>query len=86
MTEVRGKYKANVVEFPSVDMTVQIQREKIRIINTKERTRTPEDTLKMFSEVARLNIIYLSQEDRPDPAPVIESLVDMAARIDAWLD
>ncbi|MCG8004672.1 MAG: hypothetical protein JAY88_14630 [Candidatus Thiodiazotropha lotti] len=78
--------QVKVLNFPSSAVDAQIQREKIRLINTKKRTRTPEDTLRMFSEVAQLNIVYLNELQRPENEPVIESLIDFAARIQAWLD
>lgn len=78
--------KNNIVNFPSPSISAQIQCEKIRLINSRARTKSPEETLKMFADVLELNVAYLADQQHPENAPVIESMIDIVARLRAWLD
>ncbi|MEW8027816.1 MAG: hypothetical protein AB2806_08765 [Candidatus Thiodiazotropha sp.] len=40
----------------------------------------------MFADVLELNVAYLADQQQPENAPVIESMIDIVARLRAWLD
>ncbi|MBV2138554.1 MAG: hypothetical protein KUF79_17240 [Candidatus Thiodiazotropha sp. (ex Ctena orbiculata)] len=78
--------KKGIIQFPSSSISAKIHREKIRLINTRQRTKTPEDTLLSFADRLQLDLIYLSDQERHENEPVIEDIIDIVARIHAWFD
>ncbi|PUB82404.1 MAG: hypothetical protein DBP02_15240 [gamma proteobacterium symbiont of Ctena orbiculata] len=72
---------------PAAEVRLKIQREVTRLhklsgLNAPMSTR---ETLIDYADVLELNAVYMAEMDNLDLQPIIESDIDMAARIRYWL-
>jgi hypothetical protein len=77
----------NVLSFPTKSkVRAAVLRKQITIQNTKYESMTPRAALLMFADVMEQNAGYLAELESYEVEPVAESLLDMVAKIRAWLD
>ncbi|MEW8156389.1 MAG: hypothetical protein AB2765_17595 [Candidatus Thiodiazotropha endolucinida] len=81
---------SNIIEItttPAARIRTKIQREIIRLDNTLglHAPRSAQDTLINYADILELNAIYLAGKEDPALQPVVESLIDLVARIRYWL-
>lgn len=80
----------NIIEItttPSSDVRLKIQREIARLSNI-EGLMAPlsaRDTLINYADVIEVNVIYLAEIGDPRLQPVIDSNIELAAKIRYWM-
>lgn len=81
---------SNIVEIkttPAALVRSKIQREIVKLENTLglSAPRSARDTLVEHADIMELNAVYLAEREDPLLQPVIDSEIDLIAKIRFWL-
>ena len=72
---------------PAAEVRLKIQQEVTRLQNISglNAPMSAKDTLVNFADILELNAVYLAGLENPELQPVIDSHIEMAAKIRYWL-
>lgn len=89
-TERSTGAQSNIVEItttPAALIRSRVLREVVKLENSLglSAPQSARDTLIEHADIAELNAVYLAEREDPDLQPVIESHINLVAKIRFWL-
>lgn len=70
---------------PAREIESRIRRSMLSSCDANHGPIRPHDAVSIFADVIKMNAIYLVEHIGPEADPVVESLVDISAKLKRWI-